>query len=447
MASINQTLEILWRGQEGFRARFVDLGLLLLLVGLGSWAFDDAPMAWIHTNPSPFFLIPLLMGGKYGQSAGVVSGAVAALFLIAATCSLSGRSPYDVMDDFTFLLVCLPLCGLICGEIRGVLFHEAARSGIQLKQAGHRLRALDEQVFILSEAKDDLDRELAMMSADTANLDYEIRRVLQSPTERFYEALLGVFCRKGGLYEAAIYGAGEPWVRKAFAGNSEQWAETYRAEDSAVVRKALEFSTIATLPEVWGDSPVLADDFLVACPIGEQGNPSAILLVQNMMFTSMNIRGLQTIEMICRWVSEFSGLERRAKGLFDPRGIVPMDAFDRMLDLAGIVQRRFRLISSVILFRPADGKVATLEQMHKSITGAVRVGDILSHIEGHSMHIFLLLPLTGRRGAEICAARFLEFVTHAGHDRVPLTGEIFCTNEFPAEGALWAAMLASLDKV
>lgn len=446
MASLDQSLERVWKGGEGALSQLLDAIVLLLLVSAGSWAFDHTPGGWIATNPSPFFLIPLLMGGRYGQIPGLLSGALAGILLLVAAVVFSGLDLSEAAGAWKFVLICLPLSGLICGEVREALFKDAARAVIQLDQSSHRLRALDEQVFILTETKDELDRELALFNADTANLDYEIRRVLQSPPERFCEALLGVFCRKAELYEAAIYVAGSPWRRAAFSGKPEIWPEYLKVEGSAVARVALAHSSIATLPQVWGHEPAPSDDFLVACPIGEAGGPSFILLVKSMSFSSMTTRGMQIIEIICRWISKFTGLDCRTQGLYDPRRIVPLADFDRMLDLACTVQKKFRLISALILFRPSSGRLATTERIVRAVTGAVRVGDILCTLDSPHPHIVLLLPLTGRRGAEICVERFRDFAGLSEDDGLLLDGEIFCTNDFPARESMWAAVHSALDR-
>lgn len=443
---LGEAWESIWRGQEGIRARVLDLVLLLGIVGGGSWFFDRDLGAWIGANPSPFFLVPILIGGKYGQSAGVAAGAVCAMVLGGLVVSWEGMEPYEVFEMHKVVLVALPLVGLLCGEVRGVLYQDAARSGIQLRLASQRMRALDEQVFILGEAKDELDRELVLMNADSANLDYEIRRVLQSSPERFYEALLGVFCRKGRLYEAAIYVKGEPWKRVAYAGTAEDWPEEKDFGHSGVVQKAMDNVMIATLPEVWEEQMAEVDDYLVACPIGDDVEPSGVLVVKTMDFFAMNARGIQTINIISQWVSEFSGMGKKARGFFDPRGLVPVGDFLRMLELACLVQRNFRLISSVILFRPVGGGEGSAEEILKSVKGVVRLGDTLSGLEGKGAHLLMLLPLTGKRGAEICAARFREFAgSQAG--KMPLEGDIFCTNDFPRREGMMEAIERVLEGV
>ncbi len=440
-----ESWEMIWRGQEGPRARLLDLFLLVFLIGGGSWFFDRDFGGWVRANPSPFFLVPILMGGKYGQSAGVVAGAFCAALLAGLAVYFNGLDFVEVAEARKVFLVAFPLVGLLCGEVRGALYQEAARSGIQFKLASQRMRALDEQVFILGEAKDELDRELVLMNADSANLDYEIRRVLQSSPERFYEALLGVFCRKGRLYEAAIYTKGEPWKREAFAGVEADWPEKFDIGSSPVVGKAMANCKIATLPEMWESSPSEVNDYLLACPIGDDVEPNGVLVVKTMDFFAMNARGVQTIQIIAQWVSEFSGMGKKARGFFDPRGLVPIGDFGRMLELACLVQRNFRLISSVILFRAKGGEGGTSEDILKSVKGAVRLGDTLSTMEGKPAHIVMLLPLTGKRGAEICAARFREFAG-SQEGKVALVGDIFCTNDHPKKEAMLAAILKELDE-
>ena len=451
---LEESWEAIWRGQEGVTARLLDLVLLLVLLSGVSWFFERDFTLWIYANPSPFFLVPILIGGKYGTAAGVMGGGCAAFLLIGLTVPFAGQGllvgdMHEILDESKFPLMALPFVGMLCGEIRNVLYHDAARAGIKLKLATERLRALDEQLFILNEAKEDLDREISLMNADSANLDYEIRRVLQSSEERFFEALLGVFCRKGRLYEAAIYAKGAAsWQRAAFAGTSEQWPESLNLQDSAVASKALHAGNIATLPEVWEGRPFEADDYLLACPIGDDAAPDAVLLVRTMDFFAMNERGVQTIRVIAQWVSEFSGLKKKTKGFFDPRKLVEIEDFNHMLDLACVVQKNFSLISSVIIFRNREDAHFTGEDILGVVKSAVRLGDTLSMWPGQTPHLMLLLPLTGRRGAEICATRFREVAGNVANNAangVELTIDIFCTSDFSNVKKMRQAILESLE--
>lgn len=444
MAEFPWSSRRVWQGGESLRCQAVDFLVLFVLIAVVSWVFDHHPRGWIGTNPSPFFLLPILMGGRYAQLAGLLSGLGAAAVLVAVSAWQTGEPAGDVAASAKLVLISLPLVGVICGEMQRFISQDVVRAKIQLDQTSRRMRALDEQVFILAETKDELDRDLALLNADTANMDYEIRRVLQSPPERFYEALLGVLCRKARLYEAAIYARGRSWRRAAFSGSPETWPEHLDPEKSAVARAALKSGTIATLPELWAGQPVCPDDFLVACPIGEPDQSAALLVVRSMPFSSMNSRGMQIIETVCKWVSEFSGLHRRAVGLFDPRGLVPQEDFDRMLDLACEVQSRFQLVSSVILIRPVPGVLASRDQIASAISGAMRIGDILSRIGADHPHLLLLLPLTGLRGAEICRTRILEHALSASDQPLPLEADIFCTVDYRKASALREALLAVL---
>lgn len=404
--------------------------ILLVLTGVGSGIFDHNAHGWIATNPSPFFLIPILMGGRYGQLSGVLSGVAAAAILLLAAMLQTASSVVEVASSAKFVLLCLPLVGAICGEVQRFISKDVMRARIQLDQTSRRMRALDEQAFILAETKDELDRELALLNADAANLDYEIRRVLQSPPERFYEALLGVLGRKARLYEAAIYVAGPLWQRATYFGVEEIWPEQSSFKDSPVVQAALAEGAMTTLPELWKNQPPCLDDFLVVCPIGGTSQPAALLLVRSMPFSSMNARGMQIIETICRWISEFSGLQQRTAGLFDPRGLVGLEDFERMLELACLVQSRFQLTSSVLLICPTDPLESDPERMREAIEREVRLGDVRSVTGSPAPHMLLLLPLTGQRGAEICLARIVEQAEAMADRGIALQGNILLTSDF-----------------
>jgi hypothetical protein len=252
--------------------------------------------------------VPALIGGRYGVLAGLTAG-------LAATLPLIFRSQYEILETltvWTYTLVSMPLSGLVCGEIHRLVTRNMRRDQLELRHARLRLRALDQQIHLLTEVKDELDRELALTNSDIATLDFEIRRVLQAPPDRFNESLLGLITRKGKLEEAAIYHlqADGTWKRTAVQGTWDSWPEFLDPSSSVVAAAALKSGIMATLPGIWKPSiPLPPSEPLLVCPLGGEFSPNGLLLVRSMPFHSFNRRTLRTLEVICRWVSEFTALE------------------------------------------------------------------------------------------------------------------------------------------
>jgi len=402
--------EIRSDGPAGLARRAaVDAAVILAVVGGGSWLLDHNPDGWLATNPSPFFLLPLLLGGRYGLIVGILGG------LLAAAVAAAGSPAAMEFEPPLLTLLAFPVAGLICGEVSRMAGRQGRRDAVELAHARARLRALDNEVHLLGQAKAELDREVALAGSRHSTLDFEIRRVLQSPEEKFCESLLGLLCRRARLEEAAIYHlvSGE-WKLAASTGIEGSWSASLDPSGSPVVKAALTSSQMASLPEIWSpEAPFDPRDYLLACPLGAPGQPRNLLVVRSMPFTEMNRPALRSIEVICRWVSEFIGVKDRREGLFDPRGLVPEADFRSLLALACEVQRTLRLSSSVIVFE-AGG--ASPGEIFSALEGATRVGDVFT--ESASGRLLLLLPLTGLRGAEICLARFRE------HAKTPDGGEI-----------------------
>jgi hypothetical protein len=115
-----------------------------------------------------------------------------------------------------------------------------------------------------------------------------------------------------------------------------------------------------------------------------------------------------------------------------------------MVNLACLAEKELRIGSSVILMHSGSGRAVSAEELFSSVRGAMRVGDVVVTTDSPRPCLLLLLPLTGRRGAEICVARFRDFATDPTRGALMLTGEILTTSEFSDEAALFEKVASIL---
>ena len=69
-------------------------------------------LGWLSLNPSPWIVLPLLTGARYGFRWGFLSGAVASLLLLG-TLLLTQR---DMVAAHSLFFLALPALGLLAGE-------------------------------------------------------------------------------------------------------------------------------------------------------------------------------------------------------------------------------------------------------------------------------------------------------------------------------------------
>ncbi len=55
--------------------------------------FDRAHPGWTNLNPSPYLLLPLLLGGRYGFLPGILAGLTASALIVLQQIVLAGPLP------------------------------------------------------------------------------------------------------------------------------------------------------------------------------------------------------------------------------------------------------------------------------------------------------------------------------------------------------------------
>src|SRR6185436_1051397 len=131
-----------------------------ILAALNFWIAPADP-GWLNVNPSPYLLLPILIGGRFGFLPGVGAGVLAAAIILAGQCWLKKLDPASILISERYVYTCLILIGGICGELQhffeGKLKrHVEGHGALEL-----RLKKLDSELYFLREAKGEVDRIIA----------------------------------------------------------------------------------------------------------------------------------------------------------------------------------------------------------------------------------------------------------------------------------------------
>jgi hypothetical protein len=397
----------IWKGGDTPWSRAIDLVVVTgVVLGL-SVIFDRSESGWIATNPSPFLLCPMLLGARYGLISGLFAAVVGGAIVVGQSAWSLGTTWEEVAASGLYTVTAFPVVGILAGEVQAYFWRSMRRAETQAGHMAARLRVLDEEAFILRESKDELDRALALMDADVATLDFEIRRLLQMPREKVPRGLLGILGRKARIQEAAMYvpAAKGAWTRVAAIGRGDRAPEAIVPGRSVVFDRALAEGAMVSLPQVWGEEPEQGDDFLFAFPLRDvDGATRAMLLVADIPFIALNRRTLLTVEIICRWASAFLGL-MSGDDTRRPGTSVETTVFLDTLRLAWDAWKILQITSSLIVLRGGSGASLTDDEVDAAVAGTVRSGDFLARLDVARPHRVLLLPMTGERGAELCVGR------------------------------------------
>ncbi len=417
-----------WR--ESLRPRLiaVDAAVLGGLVVGANFLFDRANLGWTALNPSPYLLVPLLLGGRYGFAAGLASGGattlvVGLLRIVSAGGDLRSTFAAGPYHALAFLFV-----GGIAGELFAWFRRERAQAEAQLEKLQTSVRRLDADVRYLRGVKDELDRVVATRDGEASALDSELRRLYACQADELPREILQFLKRQARIVDAALYtGAETGEIRRlALVGQDAFLPPTLEIGRHALVQLAATRRSLVALPELLQrkEAPE-GEPILLAAPLRNADNRlHALLVVTGLPFVNFTPQAVNLIAMICDWSGEVLDLAEHASGRYRiVNGRTPQRLFSRvhfrhLLQLSLQAHRNHRLPSSVVVFSLPGRKPADQGRFESVLLEAVRAGDYAAEL-GHPVpHVAVLLPLIGERGANIFVERCRHFLQQG-----PLAGE------------------------
>jgi hypothetical protein len=378
--------------------------------------FEPLSPGWWRISPSPLLLIPILIGCRHGLNAGLGSGAWCSF-----CCAVSEAWP--VLIDIPqcwyqspYFYMSFPAAGILCGEVYRHFATTLGRQRIEVEHMRNRLRGLDSEVHLLRGSRDELERLLAARDVELTTLDYEVRRLTQSRPEDIYNNLLRLLGRQARVADGAVYRVeGTALTRIALLGSPVYLPESLDGKTTPVVKECLEAQDVALLPELLAREAKTAirpaANILFTIPfLDARGRVFALLAVAGLPFIAMHRRTVQLAKLICQWTAQVIEVHADTDGRFRRPGvrgaqrITTPSHIKTMLELCFRIQKTFGLPTSVVILRMEKG---TQVQIEDALLGAVRSGDTAAQLEDPRPHLIVLLPITGRNGAEIFLKRTL----------------------------------------
>ena len=414
-----------WRVVLRPKSVLVDAALLAALLVGANLLLDRAHPGWTNLNPSPYLLLPLLLGGRYGFAVGLIAGAATSGLIAAAHVATGAPSLRAALISAPFLHVSFLFIGGIAGELFGWFRSERAQSEAQLEKLQTSVRRLDADVRYLRGVKDELDRSVAARDGEVSTLDAELRRLYASTKEDLPSAVLHFLKRQVRIADAALYAIREPeapLARIALIGREAYLPPTLARDASTIVRLALDRASLVTLPELLQQGePPGNEHVLLAAPLGDaQGRVRALLVVTGLPFITFTPQTANLIALVCDWAGEVFDLATGAAGHYrivagrENQRIFARQHFHHLLHLALEAYKRHRLPSSVVIFELPGAPIEIQARFEQVLLGAVRAGDYAAELGRAHPHLAVLLPLVGERGAAIFIERCRQFLRQSG---------------------------------
>lgn len=285
-----------------------------------------------------------------------------------------------------------------------------------------RLKKLDTDLYLLREAKAELERLLATKDSELSTLDGEIRRLFESEGEELYQNMLLLLSRQVRITEAALYSCPDSGllVRKGLLGSDRLLPEQLSPEAIEMVAIALKRKTPVTIPDFWQRAEGENKQYLLVLPLLDtRGNAWGVLVVTSMPFMALNKKSVQLISLICRWAGRVVEMRERSRGAFrivngrETQKMFGLEFFKESLELAHTSYRMHSLPSSVAIFSLRPELQDLQPELERAVLSTVRGGDFPAVLDWHVPNVAILLPLSGERGASIFNERIM---LHCGKD-------------------------------
>ena len=370
---------------------FVALSVLLLIT---NYLFAPDDVGWFAANPTPFLVVPALLGIRHGLKVGLFTGLLTALFLLVVRNVLGDGTSFPAHGH---LLLAYPLSGVLMGLGAGWLPGRGASSEQtpeSLESENVRLRAARELLLLSSQ---DLRQRLAFCGAEATALDEELQDLVATSRQFTPENLLGALERITRVRGAALYRVSSGYCsqlkRVALLGNSTRLPEVVEAEDHPIVVEALSRKSFLIQKTLREATPSRSAGYLAAYPIEDaDGSGSCVLIVDDLPLQECGPKTFDVMKSICDWVN-FT-LEAVPCPRLGPATLSQLSFFAAIEK--AVKTHREQAIPSILVRIPFDyGEEAGLTESLQQVLAGLPNETVLSTAfeEGRSFLLFLLPPV------------------------------------------------------
>lgn len=396
-------------------ARTDTVVLAVLLLTLNS-LFSPFDIGFTKLNPSPYLILPVLIGSRYGFGPGIFAGLSAVVVTMIGQWRLLDLSFTQTLALHGYYLGFLIGIGGICGEIQNYFRVRELQLEAIVENAKDRLKKLDTDLVMLREAKAELERVLATRDAELSTLDADLRRIFDSEQDELLQNLLLLFNRQCRVSDAGVYwlGEGETITRRAILGSDQFLPTELQMSEVEMISLAMRHKTTVTIPEFWQRAIGQHKNYLIASPLlDSRDEPMGVLIVTGMPFIALNKKTVHLITLICRWASRIIEIRTKASNAYrivsgiESQRLFTTEFFKQTLDLAYQSFLQHNLPSSLVLFSLPTEPGARQDEFEKIMMATLRGGDFPATLGLPYPHLVVLLPLTGERGAHIFIDRIV----------------------------------------
>ncbi len=339
---------------------------------------------WMEWNPTPWLLLPMLIGLRYGAPQGLLAGGSACILIVLRRAGVQVDDARDLLMDHPFYFTSIIMTGLIAGEAMRALRREnaALKDDDRARRAENdRMRA---EVEVLRGTRQQLQERLALFNAPMASLDDDLRKVLTGAPEQLMDRVLDLLHALTDVTSAAIYRRkGNLLHRLAALNPTGPLSPDLDTERVPIARRALADRVLVSVRKPLETTPT--QPFLAAIPFTDlEGD--GLLLVQDMPLRSFGWEAFARMEMILLWVC---GMQIARKEMMGAGGLVPLDTLRLLVGHALATNDVHHVPSTVVKLTGGETAKST-KSILKHLPPATTVA-LLPEVTG----LLALLPFVG----------------------------------------------------
>jgi hypothetical protein len=279
---------------------FRDVLLLGAVLALINYLAALSDFGWLRLNPSPWLLLPALIGVRYGVIAGVLAGLVGGVGIASVNAGMSSLNTHQYVQQHSYFFALLILAGYLAGECQRFLWKDNLNLRTLTDRQADENARLRAELDIARETRQQLQQHLALNHAEMTGLDEDLRKVIGGSGEGLFERFLAAAQQHTQVVSAAFY--------RRQAGALQQVAVLHATKrlparlslaEAPMARRALEermLVSVASAVECSSTQPYLA-----ALPF-EDSMGEGVLLIQDMPLRTFNWAYLARVELMLQWV-------------------------------------------------------------------------------------------------------------------------------------------------
>ncbi|MBL9115431.1 MAG: hypothetical protein JNJ83_10535 [Verrucomicrobiaceae bacterium] len=369
-----------------------DIVVIGLVLGLVNMGLSRGDFGWLGLNPTPWLLLPILIGGRYGLTQGLVSGVfTAGLIVVTRGLWIEHRSPKIIAGDHLYEMGSLLLLGFLAGQWRQMQSNRHEELKAENEVLGESLLRVQAEVALVRESRQEAERQLALHNVVLTNLDDDLHQLLTSPAGGFLPGLLDLVHRHGGVTSMAVYQVeGDELKRLAGLHLTPPLAEKLDLRQTPLAARALDERAISVVRDAMTASA--EQPFLAALPWSD-GKASGVLLIQDMPLDSLSWENLARVELIVHWAFALARWGRKLASDKGKQSLVPVADFMLLVGQALQVEQTHRVPSVVVRADLLDKAQVAAAELPPSLLRLLPKSAVACHVDASLM---VFLPFGGQ---------------------------------------------------